>query len=73
MNEWMNEWMHEWNKQTTIYLKYIYFVLSIVQIILRNYVLNKKNKKPCNCTFGIINWYTKIVLNWNNYFVLNAL
>ncbi len=38
----MNEWMNEWNKQTTMYLKYIYFVLSIVQIILRNYVLNKK-------------------------------
>ncbi len=34
---------------TKMYLKYIYFVLSILQIHLHIYVLNKI---PCNCTFS---------------------
>ncbi len=40
------------NVYTKIYLKYIYFLLSIVQIHLHIHVLNKI------CTFGILNWYT---------------
>ncbi len=43
------------HKYTKMYLKYIYFMLSILQIYLHIYVLNKI---PCNYTFS-----TKLVLN----------
>ncbi len=34
-----------------MYLKHIYFILSILQIYCHIYVLNKM---PCNCTFSIL-------------------
>ncbi len=43
------------NQYTWMYLKYIYFMLSILQIHFHIYVLNKM---PCNCIISILNWYT---------------
>ncbi len=43
------------NKYTKMYLKFINFMLSILQIHLQMYVLKKI---PCNCTFSILKWYT---------------
>ncbi len=43
------------NKYTKMYLKYIYFMLSILQIHLHIYVLNKNTLLP------LYFWYTKLV------------
>ncbi len=44
------------NKYTKMYLKYIYFIISILQIHLCIYV-QYLIKIPCSCTFGLLNWY----------------
>ncbi len=38
-----------------VYLKYIYLILSILQIHFNVDVLNRVS---CNCTFSILNWHT---------------
>ncbi len=39
---------------TLVKNKYIYVILSVLQIHLHMYLI----KIPCNCAFGILNWFT---------------
>ncbi len=45
------------NAYTKMYLEYIYLMLSILQIHLA-YIFRYLIKIPCNCYFGILNWYS---------------
>ncbi len=51
-----------------MYFKYVYFMLIILQIHLHLHVLINIT---CNCTFGILIWYTSSLLNCNNKFVMH--
>ncbi len=51
-------------KYTIMYLKYIYFVLSILQKYLHIYVLNKNTRQLYFYYTNLV--YTWSLLNWNN-------